>query len=127
MSQGQGFARRITKDNFSQFKKWLRKASEALSPKTPQQKEGTQEPVDSPFKGQPLALPNRFTPPAKPKGAKIQGSGKKATQSAPTPTIAKPAAIAVGKLLWAKKLAPSDAELAGANTNPVGGIKLTKS
>jgi hypothetical protein len=129
MKKGQGWARRVTKENLSSFAAYLRQtdyASEArLHAAADEQAKMEEASAPSPFKGTALNFPNRFHL------TKV----KKASSARRTSST--PAAIAVSKgqvqalgpkggLVWRKRLNRSDVQRSSGSTNPTGCLRFTQ-
>lgn len=128
MSDGQGWARRVTKATLHIFAQFLRRAEDAARDRREraERREAKQDAGESPFKGEPVRLPNRFTIVRREREAAAPAPAPPAPASAPAPPAPAPVAPAPGPLLWRKTLNRSDAQDAPAGTNPTGCVRLTQ-
>lgn len=129
MKKGQGWARRVTKSNLSNFVSYLRSAlvdeEEPVGGYTKRNLKQERSTFQSPFQGRSFKLRNRF------KRAKIKRSsyrkdkaiskGKRAEKIKPLSSAGEK-----GRLLWRKVLTKSDAQVTSGNTNPTGCLRFTK-
>jgi hypothetical protein len=133
MSEGQGWAKRVTKATLHVFARFLRRAEDAARARQERAegREAEQRVGESPFRGEPLRLPSRFTIVRRPRQASAPEPGTAAGPApAPGPTSApEPPVLTVparGRLLWRKTLNRSDAQDPPAGTNPTGCVRLTQ-
>ena len=136
MSDGQGWARRVTKTTLQIFAPFLRRAEDAARERREwaQRREAKQRLGESPFVGEPLRYQNRFTivrrlfeagsPEARPPALEPPAP----EPPAPEPPAPEPPALVLarGPLLWRKRLNRSDAQDTPAGTNPTGCVRLTQ-
>ena len=114
MKKGQGWARRVTLENLPDFAPWLRQADDKqaeLEREKRKQKKAEAAGKPSPFRGVPLALPSRFTPPR-----------KKRRKTAAKTIVGKQSKVKAGQRgepKWRKTLASADAQ-APESGNPKG-------
>lgn len=133
MKQGKGFAKRVTKENLTDFAPLLKKQPDSSSDTSSSVEATSPGPVDQElaaaedkFDGKPIKSDYNHKPPklAAPKPKKTSTSSTASPSATTTPPASATGPLTKGPLLWEKRLTSTDAQK--VTGNPTGCVKLAQ-